>query len=336
MSIKDRLAKKTGDLVAPATGVQKADIVQSDAAPLEARIPRTGPGQMLAYRSHMQENNQRVKVLEDQLLEFEGSLPVKALDPKTIHPSKWANRHDSSFFTAEFATLKVEIDAAGGNVQPIRVRPLADAAGQYEIVFGHRRHQACLQLGIPVSAIIETVGDKELFAAMDRENRARADLSPFEQGEMYRRALDEGLYPSLRQMSSDLGVDAGNASKAIAIARLPSQVLAAFESPTQIQYRWGQELLAALQKDPDGVVERAKSIRFSAKQLPPAEALDRLVGRQKPTKPSTSDFKRKGKLVGKLIRKTDGSLTITLKGGVLDDAAAEKLRIAVDELIALK
>ena len=41
---------------------------------------------------------------------------------------------------------------------------------------------------------------------MDRENRQRANLRPFEQGLMYRRALDEGLYLSGNQMAKCIGI----------------------------------------------------------------------------------------------------------------------------------
>lgn len=333
MSIKDRLAKKTGDLI----NVSPAPVkTESEMSPVVAEIkqPRTGPGQMLAYRSHMEENNRRVQELQDQLKEFEGSAPVKLLDPTKVRASKWANRHNTSFATDEFFALKKEIEAAGGNVQPVRVRPLADVPGEFEIVFGHRRHQACLQLGIPVSAIVDQANDKQLFQAMDRENRAREDLSPYEQGEMYRRALDDGLYPSLRSLASDLDVDPGNASKAVAIARLPSEILAAFESPTQVQYRWGQELIAAMQKDPEGVMSRAKTIRFSAKQLPPKEALMRLLGKAKAPKPDVKEFKVKGRAVGNIFRKSDGSVALSLKPGILNDDAFSKLRALIEDLIA--
>ena len=331
MSIKDRLAKKTGDLVNAQPATAKVEAISVAA---ENRLPRTGPGQMLAYRSHMQENNQRVQELQDQLKEFEGTIPVKLLDPTKVRASKWANRHNTSFNSAEFFALKAEIETAGVNVQPIRVRPLADVPDEFEIVFGHRRHQACLQLGISVSAIVEKANDKELFQAMDRENRTREDLSPYEQGEMYRRALDEGLYPSLRSLASELGVDPGNASKAIAIARLPSEILAAFESPTYLQYRWGQELTAAMQKDPEGVMLRAKAIRFSAKQLPPAEALERLLGKSKPTKPEVKEFKLKGRAVGNISKKSDGAIALNLKPGVLNDDAFAKLRASIEDLIS--
>ncbi|MBK9363084.1 MAG: hypothetical protein IPM99_19260 [Rubrivivax sp.] len=75
------------------------------------------------------------------------------------------------------------------------------------MVFGHRRHRACLELGLPVQAMVVDMYDQQLFEAMERENRARKNLSAWEQGTMYRRALDEGLYPSQRRLAESLGVD---------------------------------------------------------------------------------------------------------------------------------
>lgn len=188
---------------------------------------------------------------------FEGAEVTRLIDAKLIHASHWANRNEASFKSTDFENLKAEIESGGGNVQAIKVRPRPGNPGEFEIVFGHRRHRACLELGLPVLSVIEELTDVELFAQMDRENRQRADLRPFEQGVMYARALDEGLFPSLRKMSEALGVDVGNASKAMTLARLPAQVLAAFSSPLDLQQAWSTNLSAALQKDPDVVLSRA-------------------------------------------------------------------------------
>lgn len=196
-----------------------------------------------------------------KLGQFEGADVIRLLDAKFIHPSRWANRNEASFTSTDFESLKLEIESAGGNVQAIKVRPLDGKTGEYEIVFGHRRHRACLELGLPVLAVIEELNDLELFAQMDRENRQRADLRPFEQGVMYARALDEGLFPSLRKMAEALGVDASNASKAIALARLPAAVLAVFPSALDLQQAWSSPLSVALQKDPDAVLSRAAALQ---------------------------------------------------------------------------
>jgi len=199
----------------------------------------------------------KLNAANEKLGQFEGADVTRLLDAKLIHAGHWANRNEASFKSNDFENLKLEVESAGGNVQAIKVRPWPGKPGEFEIAFGHRRHRACLELGLPVLAVIEELTDVELFAQMDRENRQRADLRPFEQGVMYARALDEGLFPSLRKMAESLGVDIGNASKAVTLARLPERVLAAFASPLDLQQAWSTHLSAALQKDPDAVLSRA-------------------------------------------------------------------------------
>jgi len=215
--------------------------------------------------------------LKQKLAGFVGASPTRKLDPKSIRPSKWANRNERSYAGSEFAQLKQEIESSGGNIQPIKVRP-ARTAGEYELVFGHRRHRACLELGLQVLATIEALDDSELFCQMDRENRARAALSPWEAGAAYARVLDEGLFPSARKLSVAASIDLSQLGKALALARLPADVIAAFASPLDLQYRWAPLLTQALQKDPDQVLARARALHGSQEKLGAAQVLTRLLG----------------------------------------------------------
>lgn len=215
--------------------------------------------------------------LKEQVAVFDGSVPTKRLDPISIVRSRWANRHETSFTDAQFVQLKLDIESADGNVQPIKVRPLLGEPGKYEIVFGHRRHQACLELGIPVLALIDNVSEQELFVEMDRENRQRKDLRPYEQGLMYKRALDEGLFASARKLAESASVDITNLGKALSLARLPVDVLNAFESPLDLQYRWASDLTQALQKDPDHVIALAKQIQATFPRPKSKHVLEQLT-----------------------------------------------------------
>lgn len=215
--------------------------------------------------------------LKQQLAEFQGASPARQLDPKTIVRSKWANRHEESFNNVEFQHLKKEIESAGGNIQPIKVRPLPNNPGIYELIFGHRRHMACLELGLPVFTLIEHMDDAELFCQMDRENRERSPLKPYEAGLAYARALDEGLFPSARKLAESASIDLSQLGKALALARLPGDVLSAFRSPLDLQYRWATELTQALQKDPDHVIAVAKKINSEPANRSSAQVLKMLV-----------------------------------------------------------
>ena len=148
----------------------------------------------------------------------------------------------------------------------------------YEIVYGMRRHRCALELGLPVLALIEDdLNEQSLFIEMDRENRNREDLSAWEQGTMYARALQRGLFPSLRQLSVAIGIDHSNVSKAIAITQLPTEIIEAFGSPLDLQFKWSTRLKEAIQKDPEGVLKRVAEIKALS------AALDE--GGQSPLKP---------------------------------------------------
>lgn len=230
---------------------------------------KTGPGAFVAHLARESEVFSENQVLKSELKIWSDAAPAKKLDPACVVPSKWANRHGDSFENSEFQALKADIGSAGGNVQAIKVRPIPGSDPQrYEIVFGHRRHRACMDLDLPVLAVIESINEQALFVEMDRENRQRADLRPYEQGEMYRRALDEGLYASLRKLAEAIGVQPSNVSVALKIARLPVDVLNAFPSRLDIQYRWAAPLTDVLEKEPDVVLKKAKAISASKNQAP--------------------------------------------------------------------
>ena len=133
--------------------------------------PKTAIGAMAQFTDRQSTAIKEAAHLKVQLKEFEGSLATRLIDPMVIVRSKWANRHDLSFVGPEFEGLKEDIRAQGGNVQPIKVRHLQGEAGKYEIIFGQRRHQACLELVIGGLAIIEYLDEMHFFMASAGENR---------------------------------------------------------------------------------------------------------------------------------------------------------------------
>jgi ParB family transcriptional regulator, chromosome partitioning protein len=251
------------------------------AAAAEAR-PKTAPGAMMAFatdaRSELMRENEQLRgqaaeavqlkgKLQDALAEvqqWEGAKAARLIDPRSVVVSRFANRHELNYSGPEFAALRADIESAGGNVQPIKVRRLAIAGkegAQYELVFGHRRHRACLELGLPVLAVIDNLDDKALFVEMDRENRARKDLSAWEQGTTYRSALQQGLFPSNRRLAEAIGVDLSAVGKALALADLPEEVVAAFSSPLDLQFRWAKPLADAVSTNREAVLQAARALR---------------------------------------------------------------------------
>jgi ParB family chromosome partitioning protein len=269
MGLKDKASK-----------IDFASIMPAAQPVPDAAKPKTAPGAMMAFandqRSELLRENEELRIraaqvgdLEGRLSEvsaelrtWDGALPARSIDTAEIARSEFANRHESAFVGKAFEDFKREIQEAGRNSQPIKVRAIAKPGEgpKYELVFGHRRYEACRQLSIPVWAVVENLDDRALVEEMDRENRGRADPSPWEQGMTYMRALEKGVYPSNRQMAAALGVDISNLGKALTLARLPDVVIAAFPAPQTIQLAWATELGKAFQDDEAGLIARAQAL----------------------------------------------------------------------------
>lgn len=313
------------------------DAGESAPPSLAAERPRTAIGAISASLAMGRGIEAENRDLKAKLQKFEDATIVEFLDPKLIRPSRYANRHELSFGSEDFVHLKEEIASAGRNVQPIKVRRAAGSEGEpdsYEIAYGHRRHRACLELGIPVAAIVDNLTDAQLFAEMDRENRERQNLSPWEQGVMYKRALDNKLFPSLRALADAIGAQPGNVSTAIQLAALPSEVVGAFSSPLNLQFRWAPVLKAALERDSGGVIARARELTGLGDSRPDAkEVFGRLVGGSgTPQKDEREPLLAAGKQVGEWVRSSRG-VTVKFGAGVLSEAQQKRLRKLIGDLL---
>lgn len=213
---------------------------------------------------------------------------VVLLDPRLIRPGSVPNRAKAAFDQALFRHLQASIVLAGGNVQPISVRPApADDAGTvYEIIYGERRHQACLLAGLPVRALVQEGVDGDVdvevdaagdFLATFRENQGRADLAPWELGRQVAFALARGYFSSQRKVAKEIGRDIGDVSRALQLAALAPEVVGAFASPLHLQFGHAKPLTDAFKKAPEAVRAEAVRIREEGQALAPGQVLARLV-----------------------------------------------------------
>jgi len=219
-------------------------------------------------------------MLESDAKVWSGALPVRRIDPKRIKRSGFANRLEEGFSSAEFAALKADIAASAGNVQPIKVRHVSGRGRdeKFEIIFGHRRHQACLELGLDVLAVVDSPGPEAHFIEMLRENQARADLSPYEFGLMYRQAKEVFKVQDSKLLSQRLSVSESQISRAIKLVELPEEVIRAFPSRLDLQYNWATSLNKALKLDRDAVLDQARSfLRMPAEERSTISSKDVLV-----------------------------------------------------------
>jgi ParB family chromosome partitioning protein len=240
----------------------------------ERRPPRVAMNAVTDFTGELTRVERDRDEARAQLAMHDGAFPTRKLAPKLIKPSKFANRIDASFEGMTYEALKQEIASAGGNIQPIKVRPVAD--GFYEIVFGHRRHRACLDLGLDVLATIHAgMTDKGLFEEMSRENEQRKDLSAYELAMHYKRGIELKLYKNWAEIAAILGKTKALVSRYSALAELPKAIVDAFPTPNDIQPKWAEKLRQVIEADSEAVMRVAGEVR--GRGLPPKAIFEALM-----------------------------------------------------------
>ena len=281
--------------------------------------------------------------------EREGGRVILELDPKQVRPSSVANRHSLSLDGADKDLKRLKADIASqGQLEPIRVRPAAGAAdGIYEIVYGHRRHAACLALdaersaagGWKVLALLDA-GATEVRAhvlKMYQENAARKDLSAFEQAHMFRLWLDQKVFESQTQIASEIGVSRQLVSKYMKLLELPEIVIEAFGDPRALSLRWVDQLEPALAADRERVLASAKALTELAEPPAPEAVLEALLtgvmpARRQRAPASESDTFRLGRETVYKVSRKGSRVAFRFGDSVPEGVAREAVEVMQKQL----
>ncbi|MEO8923209.1 MAG: ParB/RepB/Spo0J family partition protein [Caldimonas sp.] len=298
--------------------------------------PRGGVANIAMAVTLGRDVRQQFEAQKSRLAEYEkAGTGLIDLDPRRVRASRYANRHEASFSTAEFREFKADLMESGGNLVPVKVRPVEGARlgePDFELIYGHRRHRAALDEGLPLRAIVQAVDDKKLFVDMDRENRGRASLSAWEQGLMYLKALNDGLFGNQKVLAAELGLSEAVVSRAISIGSLPQEIVASFSAPMVLSYRMGLQLVDAVAKDAAGVLHRAAEI-FRMNPRPDDSQVLKLLLLQQEDKPArsvrTSHLLMGKSRVGRIAVDAAGGLVVEMRLPALAPERRESLIQAI-------
>lgn len=321
MGLRDKLKGLTDEVTTPEAPAARKGLGGAFSA----------PGRMMERVS--QNLTDENKALRDQLAAWEGSSPVRELDPERVRMSSFANRLDVALNEAdpEFRALCEEIEQTKGNVVAVLVRPLAAGSSgdfEYELAYGHRRWAACRKLKLPLRAIIRELTDQELVLAMDAENRQREDLSPYEYGREYKLWLDQRVFRSLAEVAQQVGRTKQLISRYVQLAELPAVILGAFGDPRKISLRWVAGLREVLTQNERAVLRAAQSIVDAGKPIPASEVYDLLIGSVAGGRQTrlTVIAGADGQALGTLRRARNGQLIVEAKVPIPPDGEDELAR----------
>jgi ParB family chromosome partitioning protein len=149
------------------------------------------------------------------------SVPIEAIRPSPLQPRR-------RFAEAELEALAQSIREKG-IVQPLLVRPVADAVADFELVAGERRWRAAQRVGLhEVPVVIRTLGDSDVIEIALVENLQREDLSPIEEAEAYSRLVRE-FGRSQASLAEAVGKSRSHVANTLRLLGLPLPVRQSLE-----------------------------------------------------------------------------------------------------------
>jgi ParB/RepB/Spo0J family partition protein len=228
------------------------------------------------------------------------------VDPETIGLTAFANRSELSLSTKDekFKAFKESIRRNGQDT-PVRVRPAeAGAATTYELVEGHRRHEAARQLnretegGFKILIRVDAKASElvDLCLKMYRENADREDLSAHETGSMFAMWLKAGVCKTQREIAALTGLKETTISQYLTIAGLPPEVLSAFGDLRAIAVRWSTALAKACKEHLPETLARAKKVMKQSPR-PDAETVYKSLTAELPAGRTTKRGSKKSDMV---------------------------------------
>jgi ParB family chromosome partitioning protein len=141
---------------------------------------------------------------------------LSAIVPNRAQPRR-------NFSEAELAELAASI-RENGLLQPLVVRPIAEAPGRYELVVGERRFRAVSSLGwkdVPV--VVRDANDETMLVLALVENLQREALNPLEEAEGYA-ALTDKYELSQQDIAKAVGKDRSTVANLLRLLKLPPSV----------------------------------------------------------------------------------------------------------------
>jgi ParB/RepB/Spo0J family partition protein len=186
-----------------------------------------------------------------------------SIDP--FHCRMWAHHERlEEHLTEESCRAEIESYVKHGQLIPALGRPLKnDPWHVVELIYGARRLFAARHLKRPLRVELRDMTDLEAVVAMEIENHHRQQASPYERGLCFSRWLQNKLFESQDDIARALTISKSQVSRYLRLTRLPSVVLSAFDSPTDIAESWGLDLINAWE-DPQRqrtLARRARAIK---------------------------------------------------------------------------
>jgi ParB family chromosome partitioning protein len=229
---------------------------------------------------------------------------IEQVDPARCRLWSEHNRDYAKLDETRCADLIESFKAQGRQEVPAIVRRVRGEPDiDFEVICGARRHWTVTWLrghnytDFRFLVEVRDLTDEEAFRISDLENRAREDLSDIERARDYLKALGRHYGGRQKDMAERLKVSEAWLSRYLDLARLPADLVAAFDDPHELKIKHVTQLKPLLKPDDRErrVLAEAAAItngKGEGTPLKPQDVIRRLAAAADPPKKSRLSRRR--------------------------------------------
>lgn len=173
------------------------------------------------------------------------------VNPNECEPWQYANRH-----VDELGDIEGLIESIKTNkqLQPALVRNHPNPHGEikYEVIFGLRRHIACMRLGIPFLVIKKDIPNtQDAIASQDAENKLRNDVSNYSNAMLYKKLLADKIFKTEKELAEKLRISYSTFNELMAYAKIPEEIVRAIPDIHSLSKQIAVKVVQLLNKSKD-------------------------------------------------------------------------------------
>jgi ParB family chromosome partitioning protein len=143
------------------------------------------------------------------------------VDPNECESWEYANRSEDEMGNMDELIKSIQDN---NQLQPalVRAHPNPHDGVKYQIIFGRRRHAACLRLGIPFLVIKkDSLTKQEAIACQDAENKFRKNVSNYSNAKLYKKLLEDKTFKTEKELAEKLGVSSSSLNDLMSFTKIP-------------------------------------------------------------------------------------------------------------------
>ncbi len=171
------------------------------------------------------------------------------VDPNECEPWEYANRSEDEMGNMDELIRSIKENS---QLQPVLVRthPSSHDGVKYQIIFGRRRHAACLALGIKLLVIKkDSLSLQEAILCQDAENKFRKDVSNYSNAVLYKKLLTTKAFKTEKELAEKFGFSTSTLNDLMMYTKIPNEILTQIPDIHQLPIYMAIKIVRAITED---------------------------------------------------------------------------------------